>query len=1284
MTMNSAKERNSYSVRIVWLGQSREEQAAVSVQVNHAQNPTVGDLRDALAGDADTLTGLTIDGREFAPHILLDDCPLFEGVEVGIMSDGLVLADLAPLDLHPEMEAAARSVVAAVGGIDSGQQIGLGAHPVVVGRSPVADLRIDHPEVSQRHLQIENRRVLDLDSGNGVTLEGRPVADRAEIAPEQRIGAGNAIVTWRLLEDDSLDIAGMPPKLEFKRPPRALPPPPAEPFRFSSKRSEGGLFPVRAPTWATFVIPLALGLVLAVLFNPYMALFALLGPAMAVSSWLEGRGRNKKDLRSRKRRTAKDREMFKAHCRRAAGLEVSRRRFEYPDPAASLRWAIAPSARLWERSRGDADFLHLSIGCHIQTPWHPPAESADADGKRDLPEEFADLRDSTTLRDVPFVADFSKGTVGIVGPRRESLARWLIMQAAVRYGPSDLKIEVAGSRAAENEQNWGWASWLPHARFAVSESSENSVHGSVSRIDMPLRPSNCLQQGAGRQSDAAESSQSIHPDSPHTLAVCLHPSVGLAGDSALVLAATPDELPSECTTSIQLLDDAGRCKITDWPRVVLADGISHATALYAARRLARFEDPLVASAGLPDTISLAWLLGLGMSADRVLQEWSRADMAAPIGWSDGQVVYLDLPSEGPHGLIAGTTGSGKSELMRCLVTSLAFTASPERLNFVLIDYKGGSAFDACASLPHVVGMVTDLDERLGERALVCLRAELAYREQFLRDAQASSIGELHPGQSPLRAAGGAASALPRLVVVIDEFAALASELPGFLESLVDIAQRGRSLGVHLLLGTQRPAGVVSPSIRSNTNIRIGLRMLDPHDSEDVIGTPAAAAIDQGCPGRAYVRYGSGQPMPFQVAAVSGISPSPSDKPVVVKSCEAMQEAWQTENFEIRNNASGGSEASDKADSKRTGSSEAGSYAAETKTDLQRLVAAIGEAWEQIESQPLRCPWPDPLPAELDLEELREQMASDGLGAVAGAVALGLEDHPEEQTRRICLWHPAEKNLLLIGLAGSGASETLLTAVLQLAGARDASALQIFGIDYGTSNLAQLADLPHCKSILGPAEAGQRTELLEFMFEELAERQTRGKSAGSEAEDKAKREAADALMRHSFDTTTNSREVGSREVGDREAGNRAAPPQILLLMDNLGALLHALEDERDYRRIEKLARLYLDGPSWGITTVAVAESLAAVPRKFFSAATMQLLFRVSDSAPYGLASIDASRLGFGRAFLIGGGSVGIGNALGSVSVAGAVEVQAAVVPNLPKAISDIAQDLAELAAQPLTS
>ncbi|MDR9452280.1 MAG: FtsK/SpoIIIE domain-containing protein, partial [Acidimicrobiia bacterium] len=221
---------------------------------------------------------------------------------------------------------------------------------------------------------------------------------------------------------------------------------------------------------------------------------------------------------------------------------------------------------------------------------------------------------------------------------------------------------------------------------------------------------------------------------------------------------------------------------------------------------------------------------------------------------------VDLVSDGPHGLIAGTTGSGKSELLRSLIVSLAAAVSPDHLNFALIDYKGGSAFDACARLPHVVGVVTDLDARLGRRALTCLEAELRYREARLREIEAPDLPEY------LRKMPEAP--LPRLVVVIDEFAALAAELPGFIPSLVDIAQRGRSLGVHLLLATQRPAGVIGENIRANTNLRVALRVHDAADSRDVLDDQGAAAIPRGRAGRGFVRLGPGELIPFQAALVS--------------------------------------------------------------------------------------------------------------------------------------------------------------------------------------------------------------------------------------------------------------------------------------------------------------------------------------------------------------------------------------------------------------------------------
>ncbi len=205
-----------------------------------------------------------------------------------------------------------------------------------------------------------------------------------------------------------------------------------------------------------------------------------------------------------------------------------------------------------------------------------------------------------------------------------------------------------------------------------------------------------------------------------------------------------------------------------------------------------------------------------------------------IGRASDGAVEIDLSRDGPHALIAGTTGSGKSELLRTLVAALALSSPPELLSFVLIDYKGGAAFDACADLPHVVGVVTDLDEHLGARVLRSLDAELRRREGALRRSSSPDL-DAHR-------ADATDEELARLIVVVDEFAALAAELPDFLHSLVAIAQRGRSLGVHLVLATQRPGVALSDDIVANTNLRIALRMQDTADSAAVIGDVSATML----------------------------------------------------------------------------------------------------------------------------------------------------------------------------------------------------------------------------------------------------------------------------------------------------------------------------------------------------------------------------------------------------------------------------------------------------------
>src|SRR3712207_4452450 len=295
---------------------------------------------------------------------------------------------------------------------------------------------------------------------------------------------------------------------------------------------------------------------------------------------------------------------------------------------------------------------------------------------------------------------------------------------------------------------------------------------------------------------------------------------------------------------------------------VLAEPVSAELSEVAARALAPLRDVSLEDddAVLPDSVRLLDVLGLEPpTVDGIRARWQLEGRTTRLVVGAGLhgPFTLDLRTDGPHGLVAGTTGAGKSELLQTMIASLAVANRPDSLNFVLVDYKGGSAFKDCVRLPHTVGMVTDLDAHLVERALTSLGAELKYREHWLARAGVKDIDDYidlqarEPGRPPL----------PRLLIVIDEFASMARELPDFVTGLVNIAQRGRSLGIHLILATQRPSGVVSPEIRANTNLRISLRVTDGADSTDVLEAADAARIPKSAPGRGFARLGHGALVP---------------------------------------------------------------------------------------------------------------------------------------------------------------------------------------------------------------------------------------------------------------------------------------------------------------------------------------------------------------------------------------------------------------------------------------
>lgn len=913
-----------------------------------------------------------------------------------------------------------------VSGLSAGLTHGLSRGEHIIGRGSSCAVHLDDPVCSRRHAVVtvgtDGVTVADLGSTNGLLLDGATVrTEPVPIMPGQLLRIGDSVLSLAVPAD--VPAVTRPTRdgtVAVNRPPRLAEAPTEVTIDWPTPP---GLPATPRLAVIAVVLPVIAGVVLAVLFRmPQFLLFTLLSPLMMLGNYLSDRtGR-----RRGRRRAMADHE-HAVRCAetdrdRAVALDSAARRRAVFDLAAVTTSALRPGQRLWERRPGDRDFLLVRVG----TATWPGGVSLRRDGRSE-PVQAPDLPVTVPLDAV--------GVLGLAGPDEPllAIARGLLCQLATLHSPRDLRIVLLTT--ADLAARWAWARWLPQLRRVDSAAQLTALLDERQRERRTGPPDTVLVVHDSGRLRAAPGVARLLAEGP------------AAGILALCLDRHERRLPAECRAVAAICGDVGsRLRLSLPPQGaaadVLADGLPLSVAAVIARALAPLRDPGDgAEPRLPGQVRLLDLLGLPEpSGESLAAAWAATDLTprALLGGAARGPYGVDLVRDGPHLLVAGTTGSGKSELLQTLIAALAATMPPTAVQFVLVDYKGGAAFRDCARLPHTVGLVTDLDTHLTQRALRSLAAELTRRERTLAAAGASDLAG-YLGSEPL----------PRLVIIVDEFAALAQELPDFVRGLVAVAARGRSLGIHLVLATQRPGGAVTPEIRANTSLRIALRVTDEAESRDIVEQPGAARISKHTPGRALIRSGTEPATLVQTARVAGRAPPPAPGPTVAV-------GWPTRSGPPADDGDG-------------------------PTDLQRIVDAAQEAARLTGWQPLPSPWLPPLPDLLRLDEL-----SDG---PVGAAVLGLIDHPDEQRRSPLTFDLAtDASLLIAGGQRSGRTTAVRTLLASLTRTWSADDVHVHVIDCAGGGLLAAERLPHCGCAIGRDDTARGRRLLARLVEETGRRQ----------------------------------------------------------------------------------------------------------------------------------------------------------------------------------------------------
>jgi len=783
-----------------------------------------------------------------------------------------------------------------------------------------------------------------------------------------------------------------------------------------------------------------------------------------------------------------------ARGRVRATIAAQRDAMHYRHPDPTTLWCYAKGARLWERRPTDADFGVVRVGVGPQslaTPLVAPTIDPAADLEPVTAGALRRFLDAyAAVPDLPVavaVRSFAHIVIEADPAVARRLARALVGQLAAFHAPEDLVI--AAGVAPPVRREWEWLKWLPHARHpkaADSVGRRRLVAETLTELE------ELLGDAVGHRGRSVEAPVLPHVvvlldggDTPAPVSPPVLTDGGLAGVT-VVHIGPPTPRPAGRDTLVLSVDSDGRLHsstLEDRTEVGRADALG----LHEAEALARTLAPLrlAGATGEPVTLpsdhALTELLGIpdAIAADTAALWAPRAarDMLRiPIGTGpDGRAVQLDIKEAaqdgmGPHGLVVGATGSGKSELLRTIVLGLAATHPPDALNLVLVDFKGGATFASLDRLPHTSALITNLANELPlvDRMNDALSGELTRRQELLR--RSGNIASIRD-YDRARAAGADLAPLPALLVVCDEFTELLTAKPDFVDLFLQIGRVGRSLGVHLLLATQRLEEGRLRGLESNLAYKIALRTFSPAESRIAIGVADAAELPSS-PGHAYLRVGTEPLRRFKAAYVSG----PYRRPVAPVVAAPRVRPYSTHPAPTTDIAP--------------------TWTDEEDTLLAVLVdrlAGRGRAAHRV--------WLPPLDRSAPLGQLLGGVVSDAVRGVTAAepsmrsglrIPVAEVDKPFEQ-RRDVLWYDlagAAGHIVVVGGPLAGKSTALRTIVTALALTHTPREVEVYCLDFGGGALGQLRDLPHVGGVAGRLDGAAVRRTVGEIATLLADRERR--------------------------------------------------------------------------------------------------------------------------------------------------------------------------------------------------